>query len=331
MYNGIGLATARGSGTNAYVQKNLSFTNKLKQKVEYKTEEDIRKLEATVNRPANQAILAHQRKRQIELKCLEMREKMEEEGYSEEEIGKKVAAHRETLTAKAEEAARMKEMLFKFDENGRPFVKETHQMAEINQERNDKLKRALGINDNFVEGSSLDIDRRSKEIVEKTEPNDHQIRDNTFSPVLSTKSHSKKIVEYNETKEVDTQKTEKNKEKKIEQKHRESDNEMPVKDIPKKYAYDDRKRSKRSRSRDKHTSKKDQSRILHESARVDDQLDKHGGHDHLLQVRRRVQVFLRPHHHQDVALALVLHRECQVGVHQLEEDAVLRTFSKNDV
>jgi len=80
MYNGIGLTTARGSGTNGYVQRNLSFINKLKPKVDYKTEEEISKLEESLNRPPNQEILAHQRKRQIELKCFEMRELMEEQG-----------------------------------------------------------------------------------------------------------------------------------------------------------------------------------------------------------------------------------------------------------
>lgn len=81
MYNGIGLTTARGSGTNAYVQRNLSFVKSTKNKVEYRTEEDFKKLDAAINRPPNQEILDHQRKRQIEVKCLEMRELMEQEGY----------------------------------------------------------------------------------------------------------------------------------------------------------------------------------------------------------------------------------------------------------
>lgn len=80
MYNGIGLQTARGSGTNGYVQRNLSFIRTTKDKIDYRTEEDFRKLDATVNRPPNQEILAHQRKRQIELKCLELRESLEEKG-----------------------------------------------------------------------------------------------------------------------------------------------------------------------------------------------------------------------------------------------------------
>ena len=33
MYNGIGLTTARGSGTNGYVQRNLSLVRNVKEKV----------------------------------------------------------------------------------------------------------------------------------------------------------------------------------------------------------------------------------------------------------------------------------------------------------
>ena len=82
MYNGIGLQTARGSGTNGYVQRNLSLVKQIKKPVEYKSEEDFARLERELNRAPNQEILEHQNKRQIELKCLEMRELMEQQGYA---------------------------------------------------------------------------------------------------------------------------------------------------------------------------------------------------------------------------------------------------------
>lgn len=81
MYNGIGLTTARGSGTSGYVQRNLSSLNKQKHKKEdYKTEEDIQRMEAALSRPPNKDILNHQKKRQIELWCLEERERLEAKG-----------------------------------------------------------------------------------------------------------------------------------------------------------------------------------------------------------------------------------------------------------
>ena len=39
-YNGIGLSTVRGSGTNGYIQRNLSAVRRIKEKHEMKTEEE---------------------------------------------------------------------------------------------------------------------------------------------------------------------------------------------------------------------------------------------------------------------------------------------------
>lgn len=80
MYNGIGLQTARGSGTNGYVQKNLSFVRVIKSQVDYKTEDEIRRFESEYIRPPNMEILEHHRKRQIEVRCLELEEKLEKKG-----------------------------------------------------------------------------------------------------------------------------------------------------------------------------------------------------------------------------------------------------------
>lgn len=81
MYNGIGLQTARGSGTNGYVQRNLSFVRVGNVKLDYKTEEEIRRFESEYNKAPNQDILEHQRKRKIEVECLELEEKLVDEGY----------------------------------------------------------------------------------------------------------------------------------------------------------------------------------------------------------------------------------------------------------
>ena len=110
MYNGVGLTTARGSGTNGYVQTNMAFIRKSRLETKVKTDEDIRKMEAMLNRKPNQGklmiallaifrdrlsnskisfieILSHQAKRKVEVKVLELREAMEDDGkYDEEEI-----------------------------------------------------------------------------------------------------------------------------------------------------------------------------------------------------------------------------------------------------
>lgn len=81
MYNGIGLTTPRGSGTNGHVQKNWAFARPgKKDNVNYRTEEDLAKLEQLNNRQPNQDILNHEKKRKIEVKCAEFEEILEKQG-----------------------------------------------------------------------------------------------------------------------------------------------------------------------------------------------------------------------------------------------------------
>ncbi len=80
MYNGIGLVTPRGSGTNGFVQKNFACIKGRKERVEYKTDADLTRLDRSLNKQPNKEILEHKWKRDIELKCLTLQEKLEEEG-----------------------------------------------------------------------------------------------------------------------------------------------------------------------------------------------------------------------------------------------------------
>ena len=49
-----------------------------------------RRLDAQANREPNLGILEHERKRKLEVKCLELEEVLEEQGLNEEEIEEKV-------------------------------------------------------------------------------------------------------------------------------------------------------------------------------------------------------------------------------------------------
>ena len=51
MYNGVGLQTARGSGTNGYVQTNMAFIRKSRLETKVKTDEDIRVSDLHINIP----------------------------------------------------------------------------------------------------------------------------------------------------------------------------------------------------------------------------------------------------------------------------------------
>lgn len=80
MYNGIGLATARGSGTNGYVQRNWAAIRKVKDQTSCKTEEELAKIDSAANRQPNQELLDHDRKRKVELKCIELEQSLEDQG-----------------------------------------------------------------------------------------------------------------------------------------------------------------------------------------------------------------------------------------------------------
>ena len=51
-------------------------------------------------------------------------------------------------------------------------VRETHEIAEAQQEKNAKLREAFGISEYFVEGSSLDPQRKAKEAAAKAAAED---------------------------------------------------------------------------------------------------------------------------------------------------------------
>ncbi|XP_045511776.1 serine/arginine repetitive matrix protein 2 isoform X11 [Pieris brassicae] len=172
MYNGIGLQTARGSGTNGYVQRNWASVRRTKDSVNYRTEEEIAKLDSASNKQPNQEILDHERKRKIEVKCTELEDKLEEQGLPKEEIAARVAAFR----AKLSESSGDKDV--QKDEYGRVVVRETHAVAEAQQEKNARLRDAFGISPRFVEGTSLDPERRAREEAQKY-------------PLVRTPSHEK--------------------------------------------------------------------------------------------------------------------------------------------
>jgi hypothetical protein len=75
-YNGIGLQTARGSGTNGHVTRNLSFVRHRKK---FPTQKEREGRKPVIRKP-NQAILEHERKRKIELRVLLYSEKLKERG-----------------------------------------------------------------------------------------------------------------------------------------------------------------------------------------------------------------------------------------------------------
>ena len=71
MYNGVGLQTARGTGTSGYIQKNLSHIapgqkSKVFQQNYGQILKQMKENPTPLPRPPNESILRHERLRQVE-------------------------------------------------------------------------------------------------------------------------------------------------------------------------------------------------------------------------------------------------------------------------
>ncbi|RMZ80567.1 hypothetical protein DV737_g2896, partial [Chaetothyriales sp. CBS 132003] len=82
MSSNVGLSTPRGSGTSGYVQRNLSL---LKPRDTGYGAPYPPTSSGPKHRKPDQQILKHDREREVEVKVLELRDKLEEEGKLEDE------------------------------------------------------------------------------------------------------------------------------------------------------------------------------------------------------------------------------------------------------
>ncbi|KAI8328293.1 hypothetical protein BD560DRAFT_379392 [Blakeslea trispora] len=168
MYNGIGLSTPRGSGTNGYVIRNLSFVKPPRQDNRDR-QEDFKSLPQV--KQANAAILDHDRKRKVEVKCMELSIRLEEEGLAEDVIEEKVQALRESLLADLEKMEPTDARNFK--------AYEVHQRAEAKEKDNAKMRNALKIHKEYVEGAAFDreVQERLKEERKARKEAEYQARE----------------------------------------------------------------------------------------------------------------------------------------------------------
>ncbi|EWC45113.1 hypothetical protein DRE_06252 [Drechslerella stenobrocha 248] len=96
MSSNVGLSTPRGSGTSGYVQRNLSHIRPRDPNTAYNPRDHDR-FQRHQQRQPDREILEHDRKRNVEVKCLELQDKLEDEGLAEDEIEERVAALRKAL------------------------------------------------------------------------------------------------------------------------------------------------------------------------------------------------------------------------------------------
>lgn len=173
----VGLTTPRGSGTSGYVQRNLSTLRPYQQRAQpYPDPSSVRPHR---QRQPNAQILKHTRMREIEVKVFDLRDKLEEEGIDEDTIEVQTEALRRKLMrgdggvgkdsedadADADEAdgedetengyAKSREQASKKKVGGRRQLKphQVHELAEKKIEESERLRKALGIREDYEEGA----------------------------------------------------------------------------------------------------------------------------------------------------------------------------------
>eukprot|EP00842_Homolaphlyctis_polyrhiza_P006177 jgi/Hompol1/6560/HPOL_000750-RA len=109
-------------------------------------------------RPPNQELLAHERKRQVEIRCLELEDRLREESNDLDDaaIFAKVAELRATLLAELATASGPG----KADIESKSLKShEVHLVSEAKAAANSRFESAFGITKDFTEGGSFDKQR----------------------------------------------------------------------------------------------------------------------------------------------------------------------------
>ncbi|KIV85017.1 hypothetical protein PV11_00755 [Exophiala sideris] len=143
MSSNVGLTTPRGSGTSGYVQRNLSLLKPRDAGVgaPYSLDSAAR---GPKTRKPDQEILNHDRLRDIEVKVLELREKLEDEEVDEDKIDVECDELREKLTAEMARNNNKSGGGRRVDGKALKSY-QVHEMAEAKERESERLRKALGL------------------------------------------------------------------------------------------------------------------------------------------------------------------------------------------
>ncbi|KIX94279.1 uncharacterized protein Z520_09989 [Fonsecaea multimorphosa CBS 102226] len=152
MSSNVGLSTPRGSGTSGYVQRNLSLLKPRAVGVgaPYSLDSSARQQPPKTRKP-DQEILNHDRLRAIEVKVLELREKLEDDELDEDQIDEECEKLREQLTKEMEREKNRDRgrsgggsSTRRADGKGLKSY-QVHELAEAKEQESERLRRALGL------------------------------------------------------------------------------------------------------------------------------------------------------------------------------------------
>ncbi|KAK8967020.1 hypothetical protein KSP40_PGU003964 [Platanthera guangdongensis] len=173
MYNGIGLQTPRGSGTNGYIQSNKFFVRPKSGRVDTSAAAGVPSPFSTPEgtggvRKANKDILEHDRKRQIQLRLLVLQETLADQGYTDAEISEEIEKAKKAFDAELPASDSTA--------SGRPPLSkrfsdtQSHQIAARKEKQIETIRAALRI---------------GEEKKDNNKPNKNGIRDSEHDSVHS--------------------------------------------------------------------------------------------------------------------------------------------------
>ncbi|CAN9354106.1 unnamed protein product [Alternaria sp. RS040] len=166
MADNVGLTTPRGSGTSGYVQKNRSLLRPRDKAQPYPKD-----WESAKHRPRqpDAEILEHEAKRDIEVKVLELRDKLEDEGVDEDEIDDQCEGLRRKLDQERKDGRDL-------GPNARRLKShQVHDLAKAKAEESERLRKALGISADYEEGSHWrKQEERMRDSLAKREADDEE-------------------------------------------------------------------------------------------------------------------------------------------------------------
>ncbi|GKU03912.1 pre-mrna-splicing factor cwc21 [Fusarium langsethiae] len=143
MSDNVGLNTPRGSGTSGYVQRNLAHIKPRDYGAPYP--KDLDSLRHRQRQP-DKGILEHDRKREVEVKVFDLRDKLEEEEVDEDEIDKRCDELRQKLLAEMNSGRRGGGPKKSFKQH------QVHEMADAKIKESERLRKALKISADYEEG-----------------------------------------------------------------------------------------------------------------------------------------------------------------------------------
>ena len=154
MFGGVGLPSAKGTGTNGYVERALGYLPKDYKPGSYG--EIIRQMKANpapIKRKINDDIILHEEKHKIEVELYDLKEKYEnEKKYTEDEINEKINSERKRLYHLLER----READF-MDKN------ETHQKGKLKDAQMKIIRDALKIKKEYNLGEGFEFTLQADE------------------------------------------------------------------------------------------------------------------------------------------------------------------------